>query len=69
MPQARGEVIRRRRQERGIKASELAGRVGIKPVTMLNIENAHNSASIEVLYRIAAVLELSIEDVSAEAVA
>ena len=67
MPLAAGEVIRARRRERGLKVSDLAASVTISPQHLDNIEAGRNGASIELLYRLARALDLSIDDVRASA--
>ncbi len=48
-----GAAIRHMRHARDISAGELAQRLGVKPVTVWNIESGHQSASWRLLYRLA----------------
>lgn len=66
MPQPNGERIRAARQELGIKTPAFAQLVQVSTVHMQNIERGHNTASIEVLYRIARQLGVPISDVLVE---
>lgn len=56
MPTPNGPAIRRHRVEQGIRTRELAARIGVSYVHMANIEKGHNTASIEVIHRIAHAL-------------
>jgi transcriptional regulator with XRE-family HTH domain len=65
MPKPNGPHIRSLRQQSGMKVGALAKQADIAPVTAANIENGHNTASIEVLYRIARVLDVPVEELIA----
>lgn len=60
-----GQAIRRLRQHTGVKVSELADQVGVAAGTLHNIENGHNTASIEVLHRIARQLDVDVQQLLA----
>jgi transcriptional regulator with XRE-family HTH domain len=59
-PRQLGAEVRKARRERGLKVTDLAARIGIKPGSLRNIEN-DAPASIEVLYRIASATQVPIE--------
>ena len=61
------ETIRKLRQARGVKVSAFAAKVGISAQHMYNIENGYKGASIEVLNRIAAALDVPTAAVTADA--
>lgn len=58
-----GVNIRRKRVEMGMETKELAAAVDRSVKTIQNLELGSNTAKPEVLYRIAKVLELPIEQV------
>lgn len=55
-----GATIRRLRQERGIKAAQLAERVGVTRDGLSHVEAGHQQASVELLYRIGRELNVEI---------
>lgn len=56
-----GSAIRYFRIKDGCKPGEFAGRVGVSYPHLDNIENERKEASVEVLYRIAAALNIPVE--------
>lgn len=58
-----GAAVRRHRWQAGIKVSELAERLGVSPITLTNIENGHNAASIELIHRVAEALDVPVQDI------
>lgn len=66
MPKPNGPFIRSTRVGRGMKVGLFAKQAEISPITALNIENGHNTASVEVLHRIARVLGVPVADLIAE---
>ncbi|WP_409186435.1 helix-turn-helix transcriptional regulator [Amycolatopsis sp. VS8301801F10] len=60
-----GDNIRQARIEKGMERAELAAKVGRSVKHISNIENGANTAKPELLYRIARVLELPIDQVMA----
>lgn len=57
-----GEKIRQLREDKlRINVSQFAGRLGIKPQSMINIERGHRSASLTLLTRIARELDEPLE--------
>jgi transcriptional regulator with XRE-family HTH domain len=65
MPKANGSHIRKLRQQLGLKVGEFAVSAAIAPITASNIENGHNTASIETLHRIAKVLDVPVDELIA----
>lgn len=55
-----GPAIRAFRIKEGLKPGEFANKAGISYAHLDNIENERKEASLEVLYRIAAALDISI---------
>lgn len=67
VPVTDGGKIRRLREGRlKISASQFARRVGVKPQSMINIERDHRSASLGLLSRIAAELNVPLESLLRE---
>jgi transcriptional regulator with XRE-family HTH domain len=67
MPLVKGREIRERRQQRGIKLAEFAALTRIAYKTTANIESKSSQlVAIEVVYRMAAVLECDARDLLAD---
>ena len=56
-----GASVRAKRIEQGLSQEILAEKVGITPTHIKHIESGHRNPSFEVLYKIAAILNLSID--------
>lgn len=54
-----GEKIKRRRKQSGLSQGELAERVGINPTHLSRLEGGRYQPSVEVLKKLADVLEVS----------
>jgi transcriptional regulator with XRE-family HTH domain len=63
MPKPAGQAIRSLRQQRGIKVREFAQTLKVSTKTASNIERGQ-SASIELLYRIANELGVDISEIT-----
>lgn len=59
LPKALGKRIQKRRKEVGLTQEELADKVGVSRAYMGYIEQGRNAPSLEVLEKIAKVLEIS----------
>lgn len=57
-----GTAIRKARMEKHLSQEELAERVGITPTHLKHIESEHRKPSVDVLYRIVRVVNLSLDD-------
>jgi transcriptional regulator with XRE-family HTH domain len=67
MPAVKGREIRERRQRRGIKLAEFAELTRIKYKTIANVESKSSQlVAIEVVYRMAMVLECDARDLLAD---
>lgn len=66
MPEARGNVIRQRRREKGWKISQLATRCNISRPHLDNVEHGRKNPSIELIYRIATALGIDAKDIAAD---
>lgn len=62
-----GEVIRRRREAKGLKQEDLAYRVGTSPANLSRIETGGQSTSLDLLTAIAIELGLHVYQLIAEA--
>jgi transcriptional regulator with XRE-family HTH domain len=63
MARARVPNLRRRRIERGIKSGELAEQLGVSRKHVTGVETGNQAASEELLYRMAAILEVDIDEI------
>lgn len=61
LPKILGRKIQKRRHEVGLTQEELADKVGISRAYMGYIEQGRNTASVEVLSKIARILKISID--------
>ena len=52
-----GKRLIQMREQKGVNQTELADKAGIGRTTVVNIENGHQRITIEVLYKIAYVLD------------
>jgi len=67
MPAVKGKEIRERRQVLGIKLAEFSELTRVRYKTLANIESKQGQpTSIEVVHRLARVLECKAEDLLAE---
>lgn len=60
---ALGNAIRKARIENGLSQEKLAEMIGITPTHLKHIESEHRKPSIEVLFQIAAILHMSIDNI------
>lgn len=67
MAEPRRSKITELRRESGMKRSELAEKIGISYAAVYNIETGWRTTSVERLYRIAAALDVPIDDVMVRA--
>jgi transcriptional regulator with XRE-family HTH domain len=66
MPPTNGAKIRSIRREKGLKLGVVASEVGIRNNNLCNIENGHRNASLELLHRIARLLEVDVKQLLAD---
>lgn len=66
MPLLRGDVIRRRRRELGIKVGAFALKVECSRSHLINVENGGRPASVELAYRIARQLDVDVDELTVE---
>lgn len=64
--QARGEIIRRRRQLLGYGLNRFAAKINISPSHLSRVERGIKGAQPEVLQRIAQGLDAAVEDIACE---
>ncbi|MFD8319683.1 helix-turn-helix domain-containing protein [Kitasatospora purpeofusca] len=64
--QARGEIIRRKREQEGYGLRRFAAQVAISPTHLSRIERGHRGAQPEVLARIARGLGVALKDIAEE---
>lgn len=57
-----GAAIRKARMDEHISQEELAEKIGITPTHIKHIESGHRKPSVEVLYGVVRVLNLSLDD-------
>lgn len=57
-----GAAIRKARMDEHISQEELAEKIGITPTHIKHIESGHRKPSIEILYRIVRILNMSLDD-------
>lgn len=57
-----GSTIKNLRIEKGFSQKEMANKLGIPPTTYSNYENNHREPNIEILDKIATILDTSTED-------
>lgn len=57
-----GSAIRKARMDKHISQEELAERIGITPTHLKHIESEHRKPSVDVLYRIVRIVNLSLDD-------
>lgn len=57
-----GNAIKIARQEKHISQEKLSELVGITPTHIKHIESEHRKPSVEVLYRIVQILNISLDD-------
>jgi transcriptional regulator with XRE-family HTH domain len=62
MPRPAGDLIRKRRQQRGLKVGELAALVRISKTHLGNVEAGRKPASIELLHRLATQFEVDVAE-------
>lgn len=58
---ALGEAIRRERKNKGITQEELAEMLGVTPTHVKHIESGHRKPSVEILFLMADILNLSLD--------
>jgi DNA-binding XRE family transcriptional regulator len=63
MPLARVPNLERRRIERGIMRPDLARTIGVSYKHLYGVERGHQSMKEELLYQIAAILEVDIDEI------
>ncbi|MFI6443780.1 helix-turn-helix domain-containing protein [Kitasatospora sp. NPDC050543] len=61
---ARGEDIRRKREQAGYGLNRFAHQVGVSPAHLSRIERGHRGAQPEVLKRIASGLSVEIDEIA-----
>lgn len=66
---SRGDVIKKRRLEKGISQKELAERLGLSPQNIAQWETGKRNPKIQTLEKIAAALEIPITDLLPEQMA
>ncbi|MFT8889532.1 MAG: helix-turn-helix transcriptional regulator [Ethanoligenens sp.] len=57
-----GSAIRKARMDKHISQEELAERIGITPTHLKHIESEHRKPSVDVLYRIVQIVNLSLDN-------
>ncbi len=63
-----GNVIKDLRIKKGLSQKEMAQKIGIPPTTYSNYENNHREPNIEILDKVANILEITTEDMLLQAI-
>lgn len=56
-------TLRRRRQQAGLKVSDLADLVGAKTQHLKNVESGHGGMSVELAHKVAEVLDMTVDEI------
>lgn len=59
-PQLLGETIKKIRRSKGLNQEDVSGKLGLSRVSIANMEAAKQAISIEILYKLAEIFEVSI---------